>query len=138
MFMTEIVLDAISKKFGSTEAVSNVSLRIKDGEFMVLLGPSGCGKTTTLRIIAGLETPTSGDIYFDGKKVNDLEPRERNVAMVFQEYALYPHMTVFDNLTLNLKVSKVPKEEIQERASRTAELLSISDFLKRKPGELSG
>ncbi|KUO42210.1 MAG: glycerol-3-phosphate ABC transporter ATP-binding protein [Hadesarchaea archaeon YNP_N21] len=136
--MTEILLESVCKKFGSTEAVRDLNLNIKDGEFMVLLGPSGCGKTTTLRMIAGLEKPTGGSIYFDGKKVNDLEPKERNIAMVFQEYALYPHMTVFDNIALNLKVSKVPKDEIQRRVMETAKLLKIEELLQRKPGELSG
>jgi len=96
--LTEVRLEKVSKYFGETKAVDNVDLHIKHGEFIVLLGPSGCGKTTTLRLIAGLEKPTSGQIWFDNEVVNDLEPKDRRVAMVFQDYALYPHMTVFDNM----------------------------------------
>jgi len=136
--MTEVVLERLTKSFGETRAVDSVDLKIDDGEFMVLLGPSGCGKTTTLRLIAGLEKPTSGRIYFDGVVVNELEPRERKIAMVFQDYALYPHMTVYDNISLNLQISKVPKEEIRRRVVETAELLGISHLLQRKPGQLSG
>ncbi|MEM2250598.1 MAG: ABC transporter ATP-binding protein [Candidatus Hadarchaeales archaeon] len=136
--MVEIVLENLCKVFGEVKAVDNVNLKIKDGEFMVLLGPSGCGKTTILRMIAGLEKPTSGNIYFDGKIVNDLEPKERNVAMIFQEYALYPHMSVAQNMTLCLQVDKIPKEEIAKRLKRTAELLRIENLLHRKPSELSG
>jgi multiple sugar transport system ATP-binding protein len=136
--MTEVVLEKLTKVFGDTRAVDNVDLEISDGEFMVLLGPSGCGKTTTLRLIAGLEKPTSGKIYFDGEVVNELEPRDRKIAMVFQDYALYPHMTVYDNISLNLQISKVPKDEIRRRVMETAELLGISHLLHRKPGQLSG
>lgn len=136
--MVEIVLENLCKVFGEVKAVDNVNLKIKDGEFMVLLGPSGCGKTTILRMIAGLEKPTSGNIYFDGKIVNDLEPKERNVAMIFQEYALYPHMSVAQNMTLCLQVDKVPKEEIAKRLKKTAELLRIENLLHRKPTQLSG
>lgn len=136
--MVKIVLENLCKYFGEVKAVDNINLEIKDGEFMVLLGPSGCGKTTILRMIAGLEKPTSGNIYFDGKLVNDLEPKERNVAMVFQEYALYPHMSIMENMTLCLKVDKVPEEEIRRRLRRTADLLQIRELLHRKPSELSG
>ncbi|KUO43150.1 MAG: hypothetical protein APU95_01235 [Hadesarchaea archaeon YNP_N21] len=136
--MTEITLENVSKYFGKVKAVENLNLKIRNKEFMVLLGPSGCGKTTTLRIIAGLESPTSGSLAFDGKDVTDLEPKKRNVAMVFQDYALYPHMSVYDNITLALKVKKVHREEIMERAKRTAEMLGIEELLHRKPSELSG
>lgn len=138
MDMVSIVLENISKYFGNVKAVDDINLEIKNGEFLVLLGPSGCGKTTTLRMIAGLEKPTKGNIYFDGKIVNDLEPKERNVAMVFQEYALYPHMSVYDNLTLCLKVAKMPKDEIIKRVKKVSEMLKIEHLLDRKPGELSG
>lgn len=136
--MSKIVLENVSKSFGDVKAVDNVNMEVKDGEFMVLLGPSGCGKTTTLRLIAGLERPTSGKIYFDDEVVNDFEPKERNVAMVFQDYALYPHMSVFNNMTLCLKVDKVPRREIIKRVKETAKILGIDDLLHRKPGELSG
>jgi multiple sugar transport system ATP-binding protein len=136
--MVEIVLENLHKSFGEVKAVDNINLKIKDREFMVLLGPSGCGKTTILRMIAGLEKPTSGRIYFDGKVVNDLEPKERNIAMVFQEYALYPHMSVADNMSLCLQVDKVPRPEIERRLKTTAELLQIEKLLHRKPSELSG
>jgi len=136
--MVKITLENLTKTFGEVKAVDNVNLEIKDGEFMVLLGPSGCGKTTILRMIAGLEKPTSGKIYFDGKVVNDLEPKERNVAMVFQEYALYPHMSVADNMTLCLQVDKVAREEIEKRLKFVSELLQIDKLLHRRPPELSG
>ncbi|MEM3506238.1 MAG: ABC transporter ATP-binding protein [Candidatus Bathyarchaeia archaeon] len=136
--MVSIMLEKISKYFGNVKAVDDINLEIKNGEFLVLLGPSGCGKTTTLRIIAGLEKQTRGSVYFDGKIVNELEPKERNVAMVFQEYALYPHMSVYDNLTLCLKVAKVPKDEIARRVKKVSEMLKIEYLLDRRPGELSG
>ncbi|MEM2878252.1 MAG: ABC transporter ATP-binding protein [Candidatus Hadarchaeales archaeon] len=136
--MVEVELEHLCKEFGSVKAVDNLDLEIKDREFMVFLGPSGCGKTTALRLIAGLEKPTKGRILFNGKCVNDLEPKERNVAMVFQEYALYPHMTVFDNMALCLQVDKVPKEEIVERVTKTAEILQITHLLRRRPTALSG
>lgn len=136
--MTEVKLEKVSKYFGETRAVDNVDLQVNDGEFMVLLGPSGCGKTTTLRLIAGLEKPTSGLIFFDGEVVNELEPKDRRVAMVFQDYALYPHMKVFDNIALNLQIRKVPKDEIRRKVLEVAELLGIKHLLERKPGQLSG
>lgn len=136
--MTEIVLENLSKHFDGVKAVDNINLKIKNGEFLVLLGPSGCGKTTTLRLIAGLEKQTYGNIYFDGTVINDQEPIKRGAAMVFQDYALYPHMTVFDNIALCLKVSKLPKGEIIKRVKETAELLKIEELLYRKPGQLSG
>ncbi|MEM1923386.1 MAG: ABC transporter ATP-binding protein, partial [Nitrososphaerota archaeon] len=118
--------------------VDNVDLQVNDGEFMVLLGPSGCGKTTTLRLIAGLEKPTSGLILFDDMVVNDLEPKDRRIAMVFQDYALYPHMKVFDNMALNLQVRGLSREEIRRKVWETAELLGIKHLLERKPAQLSG
>ncbi|GBC71624.1 sn-glycerol-3-phosphate import ATP-binding protein UgpC [Candidatus Calditenuaceae archaeon HR02] len=136
--MTEVKLDRVCKYFGETKAVDNVDLQVNDGEFMVLLGPSGCGKTTTLRLIAGLEKPTSGLIFFDGEVVNELEPKDRRVAMVFQDYALYPHMKVFDNIALNLQIRKVPRDEIRRKVLEVAELLGIKHLLERKPGQLSG
>jgi multiple sugar transport system ATP-binding protein len=136
--MVEIALENVTKSYKDVKAVEQLDLKIADKEFLVLLGPSGCGKTTTLRMIAGLEQPTSGKIYFDDQLVNDMDPKERNVAMVFQDYALYPHMSVFDNMTLCLQVMKVPKDEIKRRAEETAELLQINELTKRRPGELSG
>lgn len=137
-----VELRNIVKRFGGVEAVSNVSLYVEKGEFMVLLGPSGCGKTTTLRIIAGLEYPDSGRVFIDGRDVTDLEPGEREVSMVFQDYALYPHMTVFDNIAFPLVIKKrklgLAKEEITERVHRVAKMLGIEELLDRKPTQLSG
>ena len=123
---------------GEVRAVIDANLTIADKEFVVLVGPSGCGKTTTLRMIAGLEEITGGQLYINGKKVNHLTPMERNVAMVFQSYALYPHMNVFDNMAFGLKMRKVPKEERTKMVNRAAEILGIEDLLKRKPRQLSG
>jgi len=136
--LTEIFLENVSKYFGKVKAVEDMTLKVRRKEFVVLLGPSGCGKTTTLRLIAGLEKPTKGNIYFDGHLVNELGPKDRNVAMVFQDFALYPHMTVFDNIALCLKVRKLPKDEIRRRVLDVARLLQIEDLLERKPGQLSG
>ncbi len=136
--MAEVVLKNVGKRFGDVVAVDDFSLTIQHGEFMVFVGPSGCGKTTTLRMIAGLEDITSGEIFIDGRKVNDVPPKDRDIAMVFQNYALYPHMTVYQNMAFGLKLKKVPKEEIDRRVRETAEMLGILDFLKRKPKELSG
>jgi len=121
-----------------TVAVDGVSFEVKDGEFVILLGPSGCGKTTTLRCIAGLETPDEGEIYIGDRLVNDLPPKDRDIAMVFQSYALYPHMTVYDNLAFPLKMRKYPKDEIDKRVKEVARLLRIEDLLDRKPRQLSG
>lgn len=134
----KVVIENVSKKYGTTEAVKDLSLEISDSEFLVLLGPSGCGKTTTLRMIAGLETVDSGNIYIGDTCVNDLEPRERDVAMVFQNYALYPHMNVYNNITFDLRVRKVPKKEITRRVEIAAEMLGIGHLLYRKPSQLSG
>ncbi len=136
--MAEVRLATLSKRFGQTEAVKAVDLEVQDHEFLVLVGPSGCGKTTVLRMIAGLEEPTSGDIYIGERRVNDLSPKDRDIAMVFQNYALYPHMTVYDNMAFSLKLSKLPGDEIDERVVDAATMLGIDEYLDRKPGQLSG
>ena len=128
----------IAKSFGSVEVMRDVSLSIPDGEFTVLLGPSGCGKTTLLRMTAGLETISSGDLLIDGERVNDIHPRDRNIAMVFQNYALYPTMKVFDNIAFSLEVKKTPADEIKRKVEAAAAVLNISDYLDRYPKELSG
>ena len=133
-----ISVQHLSKSFGSTIVVDDLSLEISDGEFVVLLGPSGCGKTTTLRIIAGLEQATSGHILIEGKPVNDLPPQQRDIAMVFQSYALYPHMTVAGNIGYPLRVRKLARERIEAQIKETAALLEIESLLQRKPRELSG
>ena len=136
--MAEVRLATLSKRFGQTEAVKGVDLEVQDHEFLVLVGPSGCGKTTVLRMIAGLEEPSSGDIYIGERRVNDLSPKDRDIAMVFQNYALYPHMTVYDNMAFSLRLSKLPKDEIDARVRDAAEMLDIEGYLDRKPGQLSG
>jgi len=137
--MSDVSLVNISKSYdGKNFAVKDVNIEIKDKEFVVLVGPSGCGKSTTLRMVAGLEEITNGDLYIDGEKVNDKMPKDRDIAMVFQNYALYPHMTVFDNLAFGLKLRKISKEEIKKRVEEAAEILDIKDFLQRKPKALSG
>ena len=133
-----ITLHNLTKSFGSTIVVENLSLTIDDGEFVVLLGPSGCGKTTTLRTLAGLEDVTSGEIFIDGERVNDLPPQRRDVAMVFQSYALYPHMTVAENIAYPLRVRKLEREQITRQVQQTAAMLEIESLLARKPRELSG
>jgi multiple sugar transport system ATP-binding protein len=139
VLVAEIVLDSLSKVFaGGVVAVDDVSLTIGSGEFLVLVGPSGCGKSTLLRMLAGLEESTSGTVSIDGRDVTDLAPRERDVAMVFQSYALYPHMTVRDNLGYGLRVRKTPKHEIAERVERAAALLGLEQLLDRRPAALSG
>jgi multiple sugar transport system ATP-binding protein len=136
--LAKVVLKKVTKRFGQVIAVNNLSLEAKDKEFVVLLGPSGCGKTTALRCIAGLEDPEEGEIYIGDKLVNELDPKERNVAMVFQTYALYPHMTVFKNLAFPLENAKVPKGEIDSKVHQVAKLLRIEPLLDRKPKQLSG
>ncbi|MCH8825225.1 MAG: sn-glycerol-3-phosphate ABC transporter ATP-binding protein UgpC [Planctomycetes bacterium] len=137
--MAQITLESISKTFpGKVQAVKDLSLTIADGQFVVLVGPSGCGKTTTLRLIAGLEELTSGTIRIGEKIVNKLHPKDRDIAMVFQDYALYPHMTVFKNMAFGLKMRKVAKKEINQRVHQTAQMLGITDLLDRKPHALSG
>ena len=136
--MADVQLVGVTKRFGAVEACSNVDLYIADGEFVTLLGPSGCGKTTTLNLIAGLDDLTSGQILMGGKVVNDLTPFERDVAMVFQNYALYPHMTVADNIGFTLRLRKRPKAEIQQRVAQVAATLELSQVLDRLPRQLSG
>jgi multiple sugar transport system ATP-binding protein len=126
------------KRYGKVEAVKNVSLEVRDGEFTVLVGPSGCGKSTTLRMIAGLEDISEGEIYIGERLVNDLAPKDRDIAMVFQEYALYPHMTVYDNMAFSLRMRGFTKNEIEQRVRESAEILGLDELLKRKPRELSG
>ncbi|MEM2790071.1 MAG: ABC transporter ATP-binding protein [Candidatus Bathyarchaeia archaeon] len=136
--MAKVIIKNLVKRFGNVIAVKNLSLEVKDREFLVLLGPSGCGKTTTLRCIAGLEYPDEGEIYIGDKLVNDLPPKDRDIAMVFQSYALYPHMSVFDNIAFPLKIRKFPRDEIEKRVKEVAEMLRISHLLDRKPKQLSG
>jgi multiple sugar transport system ATP-binding protein len=136
--MPSVILKNVVKRFGSVMAVDELSIEIQDKEFAVLVGPSGCGKTTALRMIAGLETVTSGEIYIDDTRVNELEPKDRDVAMVFQNYALYPHMNVRDNMGFGLKIRKFTKEEIDSRVQEAADILNIHELLDRKPKELSG
>ena len=136
--MAEVVLKDLTKRWGDFVGVNDQSLHIHDKEFLVLLGPSGCGKTTTMRMIAGLEEPTSGEIWIGDRMVNDDLPKDRDVAMVFQNYGLYPHMTIFDNIAYPLKVRGTPKSEIPSRVHRAAEQVELTDFLERKPKALSG
>jgi ABC-type sugar transport system ATPase subunit len=137
--MASVELNQLSKTFpGGVRAVRDVDLRIDDGEFVVLVGPSGCGKSTTLRMIAGLEEITSGEVRIGGRVVNDVAPADRDVAMVFQNYALYPHMSVHQNMAFGLKMRRTPKREIERRVAEAAKVLSIEELLKRRPRELSG
>lgn len=136
--MSEVNLTAITKKFGDFVAVNEIDLEVENGAFTVLVGPSGCGKTTTLRMIAGLEEATSGEIRIGEKVVNRVPPKDRDIAMVFQNYALYPHMDVYNNMAFGLKLRKTPKKEIEQRVHDAAELLGITEKLKSKPRELSG
>jgi multiple sugar transport system ATP-binding protein len=137
--MAEVVLDRISKLYpGGVAALEPTDLEVRDGELLVLVGPSGCGKTTLLRIIAGLETPSGGTVSIGGVDVTHAHPKDRDVAMVFQSYALYPHMSVYDNLAFGLKMRKTPKDEIDRRTGRAAQVLGIGALLDRKPGALSG
>jgi|TARA_B100000927_G_scaffold133400_1_gene107444 ABC-type sugar transport system ATPase subunit len=136
--MADISIENLNKSYGKTQVIRDFSLNIKSQSFTTLVGPSGCGKSTLLRMIAGLESITSGNISIDGRLVNDLSPKERNIAMVFQSYALYPHMTVFDNMAFGLKLEKRPKEEIQDRVQEAAKILQIEQYLQRKPKQLSG
>lgn len=137
--MVEVILEHVTKKYDNGfTAVEDLNLRIKDKEFVVLVGPSGCGKTTTLRMIAGLEEISSGKIIIGDNVVNDLKPKDRNIAMVFQSYALYPHMSVYDNMSFALKMQKRPKDEIDARVKEAASILGIEDQLNKKPRELSG
>jgi multiple sugar transport system ATP-binding protein len=136
--MAQVALHSVVKMFDKTPAVRGIDLDILDREFIVLVGPSGCGKTTTLRMIAGLEECTSGEIYIGDQLVNDVPPKDRDIAMVFQNYALYPHMTVFENMSFGLRLKKFPKEEIKKRVEEAARILDISPLLDRRPKQLSG
>ena len=136
--MAQVALRNIVKTFDKTPAVQGIDLDIADREFIVLVGPSGCGKSTTLRMIAGLEEATSGEIYIGDQLVNDVPPKDRDIAMVFQNYALYPHMTVFENMSFGLRLKKFPKPEIRERVQNAARILDITDLLDRRPKQLSG
>src|SRR5690554_5743218 len=137
--MATVQLKNITKIYdGGVKAVDSVNIDIEDRQFVVLVGPSGCGKSTTLRMIAGLEDITSGELYIDNNLVNDVPPKDRDIAMVFQNYALYPHMTVYDNMAFGLKIRKFPKEEIDQRVREAAKILEIEELLERKPKALSG
>ncbi len=136
--MVRVFLDGVTKQFGDVTAVRDLTLEAQDGEFLVLVGPSGCGKSTALRMIAGLEDVTRGDIYIGDRRVTDVAPRDRDIAMVFQSYALYPHMSVFDNMAFGLKLRKVPKAEIKRRVQEAAAMLDIETLMERKPRQLSG
>ena len=136
--MGKVILEGLTKKFGNVVAVNNVNLEIKDGSFMVLLGPSGCGKTTILRLIAGLEKPTEGRIYIDDRDVTELSPKDRDIAMVFQTYSLYPHMTVYENIAFPLRIRRIKKDELDRRVREVADMLGLSEMLHKKPRELSG
>lgn len=136
--MTEVTLTDVIKRYGQHQAVHGINLDIQDGEFVVLVGPSGCGKSTTLRMIAGLEDISGGEVKIGGRVVNDLPPRERNISMVFQNYALYPHMTVRENLGFSLKIAKRPEAEIERAVTEAAQILGLDELLERKPAALSG
>src|SRR5919205_726159 len=136
--MAQVTLRKVVKKYDEVEAVSAIDLDIADKEFVVLVGPSGCGKSTTLRMIAGLEDITDGEIAVDGEVVNDVPPKDRDMAMVFQNYALYPHMTVYQNMSFGLRLKNYPKPEIEKRVQEAARILDIKDLLERKPRQLSG
>ncbi len=136
--MADVRLQSLSKSFDRTEAVRSIDLEIANNEFVVLVGPSGCGKSTTLRMIAGLEDATGGDIFIGGHRVNDVPPKDRDIAMVFQNYALYPHMTVHQNMSFGLRLRKFPKAEIEQRVTAAASILGLTDLLERRPRQLSG
>ena len=136
--MAGVTLDHIVKKYGEVTAVNDLNIQIRDQEFLVLVGPSGCGKSTALRMIAGLEEISGGDLYIGDRRVNDVAPKDRDIAMVFQSYALYPHMSVYDNMAFGLKLRKRPKPEIDRRVKEAAELLGLQNLLQRKPKQLSG
>ena len=136
--MAEIMIRNVEKSYGDTKVIHGVSIDIADGELIVIVGPSGCGKSTLLRMVAGLEEITGGEIAIGGRVVNRLEPKDRDIAMVFQNYALYPHMSVFDNMAYGLKIAGKPRTEVEERVARAAKLLELADLLERKPRQLSG
>ena len=136
--MAHVRIEGVTKDFDEVKALRRVDLEIKDAEFLVLLGPSGCGKSTLMRIIVGLETATTGDVFIDDQRVNDLPPRDRNIAMVFQDYALYPHLKVYDNMAFPLRTKKVPKDQISKKIQEVARMFEIEALLDRKPRQLSG
>jgi len=136
--MASVTFDHVVKQFGDVRAVNDLNIHVADKEFLVLVGPSGCGKTTALRSLAGLEEISSGEIKIDDRVVNDVAPKDRDIAMVFQSYALYPHLTVYDNMAFGLKLRKVPKDEIKRRVGEAADILGIQELLERKPRQLSG
>ncbi|MFG0351387.1 ABC transporter ATP-binding protein [Pseudomonas sp. zbq_5] len=136
--MIKLKLDNVNKQLGGVRILRDINLEIAAGEFVVFVGPSGCGKSTLLRLIAGLDSICAGDLLIDGRRVNDLEPRERGVGMVFQSYALYPHMSVYDNISFGLKLAKTDKTSLRERVLKTAQILQLDNLLQRKPKELSG
>ncbi len=136
--MARVELKDVVKRFGKTQVVHGANLTINDNEFIVLVGPSGCGKSTILRMIAGLESVSGGEISIDGRPINEVAPKDRNVAMVFQNYALYPHMTVFDNMAFSLQMAKEPRDQIDTKVRAAAEILELTPYLQRKPAELSG
>ena len=136
--MATITLKNVKKSYGKVAVIHGVDAEIAESELIVIVGPSGCGKSTLLRMVAGLEVVTEGEVQIDGRRVNDVEPKDRDIAMVFQTYALYPHMSVFDNMAYGLKIAKLPKDEIRTRVEEAARLLALSELLKRKPRDLSG
>jgi multiple sugar transport system ATP-binding protein len=136
--MASVTFDHVVKQFGDVKAVNDLNIEVQDKEFLVLVGPSGCGKTTALRCLAGLEEISSGEIRIEDRVVNDVAPKDRDIAMVFQSYALYPHLSVYDNMAFGLKLRKVPKEDIKRRVNEAADILGIQDLLDRKPRQLSG
>src|SRR5450756_2482535 len=136
--MAEVAFKQVQKSFGAVQVLKQIDLTVKDGEFLVLVGPSGCGKSTLLRALAGLEGVTQGRILIDGRVVNDLPPKDRDIAMVFQNYALYPHMTVRDNMAFSLKLRKEPKATVAKQVSEAADTLNLASFLDRYPRQLSG
>jgi len=135
--MASVTYEQVTKTFGEVVAVNDMDLHIEDKEFIVLVGPSGCGKTTALRLLAGLEETTKGRIFIDDRVVNDIAPKDRDIAMVFQSYALYPHMSVYDNMAFGLKLRKTPKQELKQRVKKAADIMGIGDLLERKPRQLS-
>ncbi len=136
--MARVQFEHVYKRFNKVEVVHDINLDVKDKEFLVLVGPSGCGKSTVLRMVAGLEDASEGEIYIGDKMVNNVAPKDRDIAMVFQNYALYPHMSVFDNMAFGLKLRHFPKDQINQRVDEAADILGLQQFLKRKPKELSG
>ena len=136
--MGNVTIQNVKKSYGKTEVLHGIDIEIANGEFVVIVGPSGCGKSTLLRMVAGLEAITSGDISIDDRIVNEIEPKDRNIAMVFQNYALYPHMSVFNNMAYGLKLQKLEKAEIRRRVEEVSRTLQLEEYLTRKPRELSG